>query len=159
MPGYTENIRVVSIVGRYLEHARVYLFGQGERRRVYISSADFMTRNTTRRVEVAAPIQAPALRTHLENMFLDQLRDTAKGRIQRQDGVYVRAQGEPFNSQEHFCDQSYANQWALAGPHTEPPRPAVKAVQASPAKTVSKKLSVPVRKTRRTLFGRIIRRD
>ena len=159
VPGLTDNITVHSIVGRYLEHARIYIFGVEGRRQVYISSADFMTRNTTRRVEVAAPIQAPALRTHLENMFLDQLRDTAKGRIQRQDGVYVRAQGEPFNSQEHFCDQSYANQWALAGPHTEPPRPAVKAVQASPAKTVSKKLSVPVRKTRRTLFGRIIRRD
>ena len=80
---------------------------------MYISSADFMTRNTTRRVEVAAPVNDPNLRAHLEQMFADQLRDTAKGRVQQPDGGYVRVEGEPFNSQEYFCDQAYGGAWAL----------------------------------------------
>ena len=86
VPGLTDNITVHSIVGRYLEHARIYIFGLGERKQVYISSADFMTRNTTRRVEVAVPIYDAALRAHLEQIFADQLRDTAKGRIQLPSG-------------------------------------------------------------------------
>ena len=159
VPGLTEHIRVVSIVGRYLEHARIYLFGTGERREVYISSADFMTRNTTRRVEVAAPVDDPALRAHLEAMFADQLRDTAKGRVQQPDGSYVRAQGEPFNAQEHFCDQAYSGEWALEQPWPEP-KPAVKPAPAPEkrpvAKGAPKKPPAAVRKTRRGLLGRII---
>lgn len=162
VPGLTENITVRSIVGRYLEHARIYIFGLGERKQVYISSADFMTRNTTRRVEVAAPVDDPALRAHLEAMFADQLRDTAKGRIQRPDGSYVRAQGERFNAQEHFCDQAYAGEWALEQPRPEP-KPAVKPAPKPAAKAVPVKLApakpAAVRKTRRGLLGRIIRRD
>ena len=134
VPGKTENIRVVSIVGRYLEHARIYLFGEGERRQVYISSADFMTRNTVRRVEVAVPVYDDALRAHLERMFADELRDTAKGRVQQPDGEYTRVEGEPFNSQEHFCDQAYGGAWALPAyrEETKPvhrPKPA----QAAPS--------------------------
>lgn len=162
VPGLTENITVRSIVGRYLEHARIYIFGLGERKQVYISSADFMTRNTTRRVEVAAPVDDPALRAHLEAMFADQLRDTAKGRIQRPDGSYVRAQGERFNAQEHFCDQAYAGEWALEQSRPEP-KPAVKPAPKPAAKAVPVKLApakpAAVRKTRRGLLGRIIRRD
>lgn len=112
VPGLTDNIRVESIVGRYLEHARIYIFGTPERREVYLSSADFMTRNTTRRVEVAAPVRDAALRAQLEEMFADELRDTAKGRIQQPDGSYLRAQGAAFNSQEHFCDMAYSGAWA-----------------------------------------------
>ena len=141
VPGMTENIRVVSIVGRYLEHARIYLFGVGERRQVYISSADFMTRNTTRRVEVAAPVYDPGLRAHLEQMFADQLRDTAKGRLQQPDGTYARAQGESFNAQEHFCDQAYGGAWALPGPkQPEAPKrgPTEKAAPAAPRKPAPK---------------------
>ena len=136
VPGLTENICVSSIVGRYLEHARIYIFGEGEHRRVYISSADFMTRNTTRRVEVAVPVYDPGLRRHLEQIFRDQLRDTAKGRVQRPDGEYVRREGEPFNAQEHFCDQAYSGAWALAGsqeakkPHAVL-KPAAKAAPAA----------------------------
>lgn len=113
--GLTENIRVMSIVGRYLEHARIYIFGAKERCQIYISSADFMTRNTTRRVEVAVPVYNAALRAHLEQMFADELRDTAKGRVQQPDGGYVRAEGEPFNSQEYFCAQAYSGAWMLSG--------------------------------------------
>ncbi len=153
VPGLTDNITVRSIVGRYLEHARIYIFGLGERKQVYISSADFMTRNTTRRVEVAAPVDDPALRAHLENMFADQFRDTAKGRVQLPDGSYVRAQGEPFNAQEHFCDQACSGAWAL--------KPAVKAAPEKPrtARAAPKKPAAAVKKTRRGLLGRIIKRD
>ena len=153
VPGLTDNITVRSIVGRYLEHARVYIFGLGERKQVFLSSADFMTRNTTRRVEVAAPVDDPALRAHLENMFADQLRDTAKGRVQLPDGSYVRALGEPFNAQEHFCDQACSGAWAL--------KPAVKAAPEKPrtARAAPKKPAAAVKKTRRGLLGRIIKRD
>ena len=153
VPGLTDNITVRSIVGRYLEHARIYIFGLGERKQVFLSSADFMTRNTTRRVEVAAPVDDPALRAHLENMFADQLRDTAKGRVQLPDGSYVRAQGEPFNAQEHFCDQACSGAWAL--------KPAVKAAPEKPrtARAAPKKPAAAVKKTRRGLLGRIIKRN
>ncbi len=138
VPGMTDNIHVSSIVGRYLEHARIYLFGQGERRRVYISSADFMTRNTTRRVEVAVPVYDSDLRAHLEQMFHDQLRDTAKGRVQQPDGAYRRREGEPFNSQEFFCGQAYSGAWALPG---RPPAPQAHA--ARPAKKLPAAKTAP----------------
>ncbi len=160
--GLTENIQVHSIVGRYLEHARVYIFGQGDRKQIYISSADFMTRNTTRRVEVAVPVYDPKLREHLETMFQDQLRDTAKGRVQQPDGEYVRAEesSSPFNSQEHFCGQAYGGAWALERP--EAPKPAPKPMvkperaPAPPAKAAPKKQPAQVRKTHRGLLNRIL---
>ena len=165
IPGMTENIRVVSIVGRYLEHARIYIFGEGERRQVYISSADFMTRNTTRRVEVAAPVYDSNLRAHLEQMFRDQLRDTAKGRIQQPDGEYVRAEGEPFNAQEYFCDQAYAGAWALPR-HQEAVRvPAAKTTGKQPAPaakavpSASKRPTVKIQTRRSGLLGRILGRE
>ena len=139
VPGLTDNIRVVSIVGRYLEHARIYIFGEGKRRQVYISSADFMTRNTTRRVEVAAPIHDPDLRTQLERMFADELLDTAKGRVQQPDGTYARAQGESFNSQEHFCDQAYSGAWAFPGAQKKETPPAPKPAQPAPAQITQPK--------------------
>ena len=125
IPGVTDNINVYSIVGRFLEHARVYIFGAEEHRRVYLSSADFMTRNTMRRVEVAAPICDPDLRRRMEVMFFDQLRDTVKLRRQGPDGIYtyVTGEGEPFNVQEHFYDQAYSGAWRLGpakGPVSEP---------------------------------------
>lgn len=109
IPRYTDNIRVVSIVGRYLEHARIYLFGQGDEGRVYISSADFMTRNTTRRVEVAAPIYDPALKTRIRSMFQAMMNDNVKARAQQSDGTYQRpvVSGEKLNAQEYFFAQAY----------------------------------------------------
>ena len=175
VPGLTEHIRVVSIVGRYLEHARIYLFGQGERRRVYISSADFMTRNTTRRVEVAAPVRDPDLCARLEQMFQDQLRDTAKGRVQQPDGAYIRAQGELFNSQEWFCDQAYAGAWARPAlqkpapapqgaakpekrPAAAPKRPAARPLPAKKPPAPKKQPAVKVRVRPAGLLGRLFRR-
>ena len=73
--GFTENITIISIVGRFLEHSRVYIFGTSERQRLYISSADFMTRNTLRRVEVAAPIYDKSIRERIFSMFQIMLKD------------------------------------------------------------------------------------
>lgn len=111
IPGKTDNIHVISIVGRYLEHSRIYIFGQGEREKIYIASADFMTRNTLRRVEVAAPIYDPALKDRIQEMFELMLRDNVKARVQQPDGTYVnkeRLEGEEaINSQEVFFEQAY----------------------------------------------------
>ena len=142
VPGLTDNIRVTSIVGRYLEHARIYIFGEGELRQVYISSADFMTRNTTHRVEVAIPVHDPELRAQLVRMFNDELLDTAKGRVQQPDGTYARGSGEPFNSQEHFCDQAYNGAWALPGAQKKEP-PAPRPAQPSLARSVAVKSDSP----------------
>ena len=109
--GDTENIRVISIVGRFLEHSRIYIFGTGDRRRVYISSADFMTRNTERRVEVAAPLLDRRLADRAVDIFNTCLRDNVKAREQASDGNYYRverAEGEaPLNSQIYFYEQAY----------------------------------------------------
>lgn len=86
--GYTENIRIVSIVGRYLEHNRIYIAGTPERRRVYISSADLMTRNTKHRVEVGAPIYDPALQEKAVNIVTLCLKDNVKARIAQSDGTF-----------------------------------------------------------------------
>ncbi len=108
-PNYTENIRVISIVGRFLEHSRIYLFGPKKRRKIYIGSADFMTRNTLRRVEVAAPVYDEEIRERIEEMFDMMLADNVKARIQNPDGTYRRAvKGKKeINSQELFFLQAY----------------------------------------------------
>ena len=109
--GDTENIRVISIVGRFLEHSRIYIFGTGDRRRVYISSADFMTRNTERRVEVAAPLLDKSIADRAVDIFETMLRDNVKAREQDSDGNYHHVQpkeGEPrLNSQIYFYEQAY----------------------------------------------------
>ena len=110
VPGVTENIHIRSIVGRFLEHARIYIFGVGERRSVYISSADFMTRNTVRRVEVAAPILDEKIRNKILDIFKIQMSDNVKARIQQPDGSYKKQEisQSALNSQEYFYSQSYA---------------------------------------------------
>ena len=109
--GDTENIRVISIVGRFLEHSRIYIFGKDSRRRVYISSADFMTRNTERRVEVAAPLLDRRLADRAVDIFNTCLRDNVKAREQDSEGNYhhvERKPGEaPLNSQIYFYEQAY----------------------------------------------------
>ena len=111
VPGKTENITVTSIVGRFLEHSRIYIFGPQERERIYIASADYMTRNTVRRVEVAAPILDEGLRRRLRSMFELQLKDNTQARRMLPDGRYKRVElgeGEaPLNTQEYFYQQAY----------------------------------------------------
>lgn len=107
--GKTENIQVRSIVGRFLEHSRIYIFGTQEREKVYIASADFMTRNTLRRVEVAAPVYDKDLKMQLEEMFITMLSDNQKARQEDSRGNYeiTEAQETPLNSQEFFYEQAY----------------------------------------------------
>mgnify|MGYP002593043104 FL=1 len=118
--GHTENISVISIVGRYLEHSRVYIFGKPDRDNIYISSADFMTRNMERRVEIAAPIYDDSIKTRIRNMFHIMECDTVKARQLCSDGNYVHrtiadikdftdeeweqaSEGLRINSQEYFA--------------------------------------------------------
>ncbi len=158
IPGCTENITVTSIVGRFLEHSRIYIFGKGDRRKLYISSADFMTRNTERRVEVAAPIKNKAIQTELLAIFDTMLKDNVKARVQQPDGTYKRKErkeGEPLlDSQRFFYEQAYRSAEAAADNAAEDRRRTVsqsvdypktdnKAVQTAktvvkPAKTVVK---------------------
>ena len=109
IPEATENIRVISIVGRFLEHSRIYIFGCGERTKYYIGSADFMTRNTVKRVEVAAPVYSEALKTRIRGIFDLMLSDNKKARIEDNKGVYsvVKCDGKPVNSQEALYQEAY----------------------------------------------------
>ncbi len=109
VPGKTENIRIVSIVGRFLEHSRIYIFGTGKQRKIYIASADFMTRNTLRRVEVAAPIRDEALQEEILSAFDVMLRDNCQAWNLCSDGVYRRNRNDQpkLNAQETFFQQAY----------------------------------------------------
>ena len=109
--GKTENIHIISIVGRFLEHSRIYIFGTQERAKIYIASADFMTRNTLRRVEVAAPIEDPDIRMQIQEMFVTMLSDNRKARKMNSKGNYKIEESDnaPLNSQEVFLQQVYAN--------------------------------------------------
>lgn len=109
VPGKTENIRIVSIVGRFLEHSRIYIFGTGKQRKIYIASADFMTRNTLRRVEVAAPIRDETLQEEILSAFDVMLRDNCQAWNLCSDGVYRRNRNDQpkLNAQETFFQQAY----------------------------------------------------
>ena len=116
--GKTENITVRSIVGRFLEHSRIYIFGKGERQKVYISSADFMTRNTVRRVEVAAPINSPDIKNSILDIFDVMMKDNCRAWIEQPDGTYSRispAEGEaPFAAQDRFIEMAREKASAIA---------------------------------------------
>lgn len=110
--GHTENITVRSIVGRFLEHSRIFIFGREDsEQKIYIGSADYMSRNTVRRVEVAAPIEDERLKKRIRNMFSVLMSDNVKARVMLPDGNYVhveRKEGEEaLNSQEYFYEEAY----------------------------------------------------
>ena len=88
----TENVRIVNLVGRFLEHSRVYIFGSGVEETLYISSADIMKRNMHRRVELACPIYSAKLRDRIRAIMYLNVRDNVKGRVMLSDGSYVRKQ-------------------------------------------------------------------
>ena len=108
--GETENIHVISVVGRFLEHSRIYIFGNGEEAQYYIGSADFMTRNTVKRVEVAAPVYSERLKKCLQDLFDLMLSDNKKARKEDAKGAYsvVECKGQPINSQELLYQEAYA---------------------------------------------------
>lgn len=107
--GETENIHVISVVGRFLEHSRIYIFGNGEEAQYYIGSADFMTRNTVKRVEVAAPVYSERLKKRLQDLFDLMLSDNKKARKEDAKGTYsvVECKGQPINSQELLYQEAY----------------------------------------------------
>lgn len=109
IPEKTENIHVISIVGRFLEHSRIYIFGTEEHSKVYIASADFMTRNTVRRVEVAAPVEDIRLKECLLKDFRIMLNDNVQARKMNPDGNYTRIRNdkEPLSAQEFFYEEAY----------------------------------------------------
>ena len=162
VPGYTENVHIRSIVGRYLEHSRIYCFGSGEDMRIYIASGDFLTRNTERRVEVGVRVDDAAIAKKLRGILDLQLRDTVNAREMQPDGTYTKvkpAEGQPPVDSQMAMFGYFQNGFAAAEPPKpaktpEPPRPAApKAV----AKPVNRKTS-PLRPSRpglwQNLFGR-----
>ena len=122
VPNHTENITVTSIVGRFLEHSRIYVFGRGDEEKMYISSADLMTRNTERRVEIACPIDDPAVRTRLHDILYAMQHDTVKARVLQPDGTYCKkpAVQDPICAQDLLMQQAIENarkQAAQPAPH------------------------------------------
>ena len=111
VPEKTEHITVVSVVGRFLEHSRIYRFGRAgdSDEKLYIASADFMTRNTLRRVEVAAPVYDEAVKQRIRHIFDTVMRDDEKGKELQADGSYAdrHLNEPPLNSQELFYDEAY----------------------------------------------------
>ena len=116
VPGYTDNLNVTSIVGRYLEHPRIFCFGKGSEMKIYIGSADMMTRNTEKRVEVACPIFDTKIRKQLYDMLRVQLADNTKARAMKMDGTYSKKD----NGAAKVCAQEYFMKEALASKRPEP---------------------------------------
>ena len=108
VPGYTDNLRVMSVVGRYLEHPRIFSFGTGESQKIYIGSADMMTRNTEKRVEVACPILDGDIKKQINHYLKVMLSDNIKGRVLRSDGTYCKRElAEPYvDSQATFMEEA-----------------------------------------------------
>ena len=122
VPGLTDHIKVFSIVGRYLEHPRIYSFGVGEETRIYIGSADLMTRNTERRVEIACPVLDPAVCRQIRHYVELYCSDNEKARVLQPDGSYTRVErpeGAPgIDAQAALMDE--AEREALAAAQAPP---------------------------------------
>lgn len=123
IPAQTDHIHVTSIVGRYLEHARIYCFGRGDEAKLFISSADLMTRNLNRRVEIAYPVYDEDLRRQLQEILTTELNDNVKASFMQPDGTYSRKLSQPgsCSSQDEFMKKSLHNQSSLIEP--KPIRP------------------------------------
>ena len=108
IPGFTENLTVSNVVGRFLEHPRIFCFGTGSAQKIYIGSADMMTRNTENRVEVACPIYDEAIKERLNAEIKIMLSDNVKGRFLQKDGTYIKkpAGGVPVDSQQVFMERA-----------------------------------------------------
>ena len=108
VPGFTENVRVVSGVGRYLEHPRIFSFGTGKEQKIYIGSADMMTRNTEKRVEVACPVLDGQIRRQINHDLKIMLNDNVKARIMQKDGTYMKRTGgiKAVDSQAAFMEEA-----------------------------------------------------
>lgn len=106
--GYTDNLRVTSIVGRFLEHPRIFSFGTGSSQKIYIGSADMMTRNTEKRVEVACPVYDERLKSQLTHMLKVMLADNVKARELQSDGTYKKKpkEGNRVCAQEYFMKEA-----------------------------------------------------
>ncbi len=119
LPGVSENIRVISIVGRFLEHSRIFYYRNGGDEEIFLSSADWMPRNLNRRVEISFPVEDPQNRGRLKDILEVYLRDTVNARELCADGVYIRrahdGDGEPFNVQEYFLSQIRQSDPAVEG--------------------------------------------
>lgn len=159
VPGLTENVTVRSIVGRYLEHERVYAFGCGQDTRVYIASGDFLTRNTERRVEVGVRIQDRRIAGELLQMLDLQLRDNVNAREMQPDGTYPKVKPAPDASR---VDSQLGMYDMLAGtwPAMPAPRPAGEPVRRAPtARRHAAALQQPQRRPAaprpQTLLGRL----
>ena len=110
IPNKTENIRILSIVGRFLEHSRIYIFGDGESAQYFISSADWMTRNMQKRVEIGTPVTDVKAKERLDRIFDTLWRDNVQARVLQADGVYARRFPEgatPVSSQVLLYDEAY----------------------------------------------------
>ena len=138
VPGRTENVHIRSLVGRYLEHSRIYCFGSGEAMRIYIASGDFLTRNTERRVEVGVRVDDPAIAKKLRGILDLQLRDTVNAREMQPDGTYTKvrpAEGQPPVDSQMAMFGYFQNGFAQETdkpekPKTEP-KPKAAAVKAA----------------------------
>ncbi|MBM3460416.1 MAG: hypothetical protein FJX77_17990, partial [Armatimonadetes bacterium] len=136
VPGVSENIRVISLIGRYLEHSRILYFQNGGSEEVYLSSGDWMPRNLSRRVETMFPIEEPSLRQRVVQILLTKLSDNVQARELRPDGTYVRR--TPGPGEERVDSQRYFQLQALAEHAEEPQRPfsAELLLSAGPARRV-----------------------
>ncbi len=139
--GVTEKIHIRSIVGRFLEHSRIYIFGAGVRKQVYISSADYMTRNTTRRVEVGVPILDEQIKKRVLEYFDIQLHDNVKARVMNSSGIYTRAfdSEATCSAQEKFIAMAYENALPQEPAQTSQPKQPVP--QTQPVETVAQEQS------------------
>ena len=144
VPGRTENVHIRSLVGRYLEHSRIYCFGSGEDMRIYIASGDFLTRNTERRVEVGVRIDDAKIAQKLRGILDLQLRDTVNAREMQPDGSYVKVKpmpGQPPVDSQMAMFGYFTNGFEMQ------PDPVRKVARPAPGKTPAARQPAPRRTT------------